>query len=325
MLQAQSGAEESFSDVEIEAGKSVDVKVEAEVEAYGTTGALDSYRLFLMWTDMNGNEDTGKGDDALVEMSIKVSGSTKIDTTAKDTVLLKANNQTLAKFTVKPSNSNDDGITLDTLSFTATSGAAGTLSSGDIRVKIWGSEYDVDPDAGANLKYSPNEKIPTNWIEVEIILKKEHAWLYKISNININNATSPSAKTFSKKFVDAIVNVTAQENKGDYTKFTVEVDEADDDITVKNLKFYVNSGSNVCTWTSASDATPDVAKCTSVAELSNVEDGETLEANNLEKTTQSITAISYEVVNGDNVVIYKKDYEDFFKVGSETLRVFSNK
>jgi hypothetical protein len=66
---------------------------------------------------MNGNEDTGKGDDVMVDMSIKVSGSTKIDSTAKDTVLLKANNQTLAKFTVKPSNSNDEDITLDTLSF----------------------------------------------------------------------------------------------------------------------------------------------------------------------------------------------------------------
>jgi hypothetical protein len=119
---------------------------------------------------MNGNEDTGKGDDAMVDMTIKVSGSTKIESSAKDTVLLKANNQTLAKFTVKPSNSNDDGITLDTLKFTAKSGAA-NLDLKEVRVKIDGTEYDPD----SNGVYSPNEKIPTSGLPIEIVLRKEHA------------------------------------------------------------------------------------------------------------------------------------------------------
>jgi hypothetical protein len=71
-----------------------------------------------------------------------------------------------------------------------------------------------------------------------------------------------------------------------------------------------------------------MTNCKEVAHLLNVEDGETLEANNIKETTQSITAISYKVTNGNNsgyVVITKSAYEDFFKVGSETLRVFSNK
>ena len=307
--------DEAFSDVRVKADSTVKVKVEAEVEAYGTTGALDTYRLHLEWTDMNGNENTGRGDDAMVEMSIKVSGSTKIDSNAKDTVLLKANNQTLAKFVVKPSNSNDDGITLDTLEFTA-----GALNSGDIRVKIDGTEYDAD---GNTLKYSPNEKIPTDGLTVEIVLKKETAGMFTVNGIKING-WADSAKTFSKYFVPALVTVTAQENKGDYTKFTVEVDEADDDITVKNLYFYVNSWSNTCEANAAGTWLAVAGNCKEVASLVNVEDGETLEANTIKETTQSITAIKYTVWTGD-IVIAKKQYEDFFKVGSETLRVFSNK
>jgi hypothetical protein len=64
--------------------------------------------------------------------------------------------------------------------------------------------------------------------------------MFTVNGITINGGTA-STKTFSKYFVPALVTVTAQENKGDYTKFTVEVDEADDDITATALKFYVNS------------------------------------------------------------------------------------
>ena len=309
------GQEESFSDVRVKADATVKVKVEAEVEAYGQTGDLATYRLHLEWTDMNGNENTGKGDDAMVAMSIKVSGSTKIDSSAKDTVLLKANNQTLAKFVVKPSNSNDDGITLDTLEF-----SAGTLNTGDIRVKIDGSEYDAD---GNTLKYSPNEKIPTEWLTVEIVLKKETAGMFTVNNIQVNGWTA-STKTFSKYFVPALVTVSAQENKGDYTKFTVEVDEADDDITVSALKFYVNSWST-CSSNAAGTGLAAAGNCKEVAKITtSVEDGDSLEADNIKETTQSITAIEY-MVWSDKIVISKDKYEDFFKVGSETLRVFSNK
>jgi hypothetical protein len=88
-------------------------------------------------------------------MSVKVSGSTKLDSSEKDTVLLKANNQTLAKFTVKPSNANDEDITLDTLSFAIESTPA--ITNTGIRVKIDGTEYDAD----SAFSYTINEKIPT--------------------------------------------------------------------------------------------------------------------------------------------------------------------
>jgi hypothetical protein len=42
------GQEEAFSDVRVKADATVKVKVEAEVEAYGLTGSLGTYRLHLM-------------------------------------------------------------------------------------------------------------------------------------------------------------------------------------------------------------------------------------------------------------------------------------
>ena len=318
-----SNIEESFSNVKVKAGESVKVKVEAEVEAYGSAAtAGDSWTVKLWGDDANGNENTGIWTDSTVTMKVKASGSTKIDAwTAKDTVLLKAKNQTIAKFIVKPSNSNDDGITLDKLAFSGVNKLTNQPISGDdIRVKVAGSEY--DEDATDALTYYPNEQIPAGWLTVEIVLKSEQAGEFEISNITVNDGWS-SSRTFSKRFVNALVYVTAQDNKGDYTKYTVEVDEADDDYTVQNLKFYVNSGST-CTWT---DTTPG-ATCKEVASLANVEDGETLEADNVKDSTQSITAIYFEIKDSSTatwMVIYKSQYEDFFKVWGETLRVFSNK
>jgi hypothetical protein len=67
------GSEESFSDVRVKAGESVKIKVEAEVEAYDATIPTNaaSYQIELKGTDMNGNEDTGKGSERLMNIKIK--------------------------------------------------------------------------------------------------------------------------------------------------------------------------------------------------------------------------------------------------------------
>ena len=101
--------EETFSDVKVKAGESVKVKVEAEVEAYGAevTNAK-TYTIEIKGTDVNGNEDTGMASDTTVGIKIKSKGSVTIpSTTEAKTALLKAQNQAVAKFTVKPSNSNE--------------------------------------------------------------------------------------------------------------------------------------------------------------------------------------------------------------------------
>jgi hypothetical protein len=88
--------------------------------------------------------------------------------------------------------------------------------------------------------------------------------------------------------------------------------------------FYANSGGN-CAF-SGTSTTQLNKNCKELGNgLKNVEDGKSFDVDNIKETTQSVTAISYVINNTDTVVILKSDYEDFFKVGSETLRVFSNK
>ena len=116
------GEEDTFSDVLVKAGKSVKVKIEAEVEAYGAVDQLD-YTVKVWGEDADWNE-AGNASDSLVTMKVRESGSTTVSATAsKNTLLLKAKNQNIAEFTVKPSNSNDTDLDLDeiTLKVTLTS------------------------------------------------------------------------------------------------------------------------------------------------------------------------------------------------------------
>lgn len=74
-------------------------------------------------------------------METKAKGSVTIPSTSDSkTALLKAQNTTIAKFTIKPSNSNE-GITLENMVLSGNiDGTA--LTSGDIRVKVAGVEQD---------------------------------------------------------------------------------------------------------------------------------------------------------------------------------------
>jgi hypothetical protein len=110
--------EVSFSDVRVADGKSVSIKLEAEIDAYGEADTLSDYNLKLWGDDKDGNE-AGTASDSLVTIKIKDAGSVKVDAAAsKNTVLLRAKNQKVAEFSVKPSNSADTDLTLDNMTIT---------------------------------------------------------------------------------------------------------------------------------------------------------------------------------------------------------------
>jgi hypothetical protein len=74
-------------------------------------------------------------------METKAKGSVTIPSTSDSkTALLKAQNTTIAKFTIKPSNSNE-GITLENMVLSGNVNGSG-LTSDDIRVKVAGIEQD---------------------------------------------------------------------------------------------------------------------------------------------------------------------------------------
>jgi archaellum component FlaG (FlaF/FlaG flagellin family) len=91
---------------------------------------------------MSGNEGVGIGDEVMKTLKIKAKGSVTIPSTSTDkTALLKAQNVTIAEFTVKPSN-NNEGITLEDIAFKVTKNSNVLTGDSDIRVKIGGIEAD---------------------------------------------------------------------------------------------------------------------------------------------------------------------------------------
>ena len=300
--QLGSGNNENFSDVLVEAGKSVKVKVEAEVEAYASGVNYDNYTLVLAGEDKNGN-DAGEASDTLVKFKTKESGSVKVDSaTSKNTVLLKARNQNIATFTVKPSNSSDDDLTLDTIVLEFSGDA--TVTADKIRVKVDGTEY----DATSGLTYEPNENIPTNGIKVEVILKDELTWAIEMSIKEINGKSQ--SKTFSKRYEEALVYIASQSDMWWWiTKFVLGVETAESDTTVSNLKLYTKNG---------------------VAYSGSVEFDDwkeiTVEKVATSDNAEMITKIEYNVsTQSAPIVIEKSLYEDYFKVGSDYAKIFQNK
>jgi hypothetical protein len=96
---------ELFKTITVAAGKSVPVKVEAEVSAYGTTtGKYSTFTLYLRGEDDNDNP-VGEAHQSLVDMKVVEKGSVTVTAaTSKDTLLLAKKDQVVAEFTVKPTN-----------------------------------------------------------------------------------------------------------------------------------------------------------------------------------------------------------------------------
>ena len=314
---ANAGVEETFSDVRVKAGESVKVKVEAEVEAYGDLPAnAASYELELKGTDVNGNEDTGKGSDILVNMKIKEQGSVTIPATSEaKTALVGRQNQTIAKFTVKPSNGNE-GITLDEMILEISgkkmvNWSPVDLASTDLRVKVGGVEQDDD-----SLTYSVNEEIPTEWLVVEVTLKPE---VFGEVNLNVYKVNTKEFNTkYSKYFVPSLVSFTKQDEWTTYTEYTLNVEHWDDAYAVTNFTIFgkANKAGATCekikvVWDVTENTTTSIYRGVDAQEIC--------------KVTYTVTGVPTGV-NG-LVEIEKFDdngsskYPDYFKVGGKDLAV----
>ena len=289
-----SGNKENFSDVLVEAGKSVKVKVEAEVEAYASWVTYDNYTLVLAGEDKNGN-DAGEASDTLVTFKTKESGSVKVEAgTSKNTVLLKGRNKSIATFTIKPSNSSDDDLTLDSLEIEF-SGA--TITADDIRVKVDGTEY----DATSGLTYEPSENIPTAGLKVEVILKNEFTGAIEMKLVSVNGKAQ--TRSFKKRYEDAIVYVQSQRKSWDTTYYTLWVETSDSDVVVSNVKL-------IASWTTVASTT---------SEVSNWDDS--LKALWNSTSAQRIDEIQYDV-DGVTVTIKKSEYQDYFRVWDDDAKVY---
>ncbi len=294
-------AEETFDDIEVKAGKSVDIRVVAEVEAYGNTWTISWVQVVLWGTDEFGKDVEYKG-AKLVDMKIVEDGSVKVDGGgANNTVLKTSNNEVLGEFTVKAS--NDVTTELNELTFTITAVTWDTFTKEDIDI----SSVDIDDcsyDAGKVTCEDMKVSLPET---VTISFNTKKAWEYTLTLDSVNG--KKQSKKFSKRFEKALVYVKSQEKKGDETVFTLGVNSTDTNLEVSNVHVYVN-------WTAVSGTHASIADTFA--------DGAELRFAN-GSSLQYIDGISYDwELDGAtwDVRINSDPYKDYFAVGSDFAKIF---
>ena len=152
VAQGWTTAKDSFSDTLVKAWESAAIKVEVEVETKNYVAWADYlYNLTLNWVDTDGLDVTPQNAD-MMAFSVVNKGSVTVSTvdTSKSTVLLKKANASVATFTVKPENSNDEDLYLEDLTITITNGD-GNLTADDVNVKIDGSTQDGEALAASEV------------------------------------------------------------------------------------------------------------------------------------------------------------------------------
>jgi hypothetical protein len=129
-------ATETFSNVLVKAGESINIVVKAQVEAAKATTAnkIDAakFTLTIRGEDENGNTPSGQADKASSKISVVEKGTAEIEAgKAKKTVLLRGAEDAIAEFTVKPSGAS----TLDLESVEFTAPTAGNVTCEDLKLE----------------------------------------------------------------------------------------------------------------------------------------------------------------------------------------------
>ena len=299
-----SSAEEMFDDVEVKAGESVNVKVVAEVEAYGYTGTLTGIQAVLGGTDEFGKDVEYKA-AKLVEMKILDNGSVKVEAGAsKNTVLKTSTNEELATFTVKSDSSTS--TELNEVIFTIAGGTgADAFTRDDVDASFDLDECDYS--AGTFTCNDLNLKLPQT---VTVSFNDKKQWEYTLTIDSLNGKAQ--TRKFSKRFEKALVWIKDMTDLwGWITKFTLGVSTSESDIVVSNLKLYTKDG-QAYTWT---------VEITDGDEIN-------VEKTNVSDNAEMITKIEYtSSASANPVVIEKSVYEDYFKVSDSKwyARIYQNK
>ena len=293
--------EEWFKDVVVEAGKSINVRVRAVVEAYWNgTGNWTGLTLVLRGTD-EFDKDVQDKSAELVGLKVAEKGSVKVEPgTAKNTVLKTSRDEVLAEFTVK--SSNWESVDLTDLEFTIEGWTgADKFTKDDIEISVV-DDFDDDCTLGSGGKVVCSDlkvSLPKT-VTVSFNTKKRGEYTLTLDKVNDKTQT----KSFAKRFENALVYIAAQSDKGDETVFTLGV-KADSDYSVSNVKIYANGAQ--LTWTYAYIN-------------GDFSDGDELRVENGSKI-QYIDGISYDWEDDDNhtgnVQILKSTYNDYFYISEK--------
>ena len=337
---------EDFSEVLVEAGKSVKVKVEVEASVDATSTDKYDYYLYLRGDDKNGT-DAGFAKAAMNSIKFVLNGSVNVSdstTLARKTVALNGSEVVLAKFILKPSKSNTT-VTLDNLVFDVS--AASGVTAANLIVEVDGSDLDTmesskwywtklweesDSESNSwNVKFDWEAiEIDNDWIEVEVKVRD-----YSVSYVNTEEIGADKAvkltlasvngvsKTnqYSRLILPAIVKFERQVSDGAFTTFTIWTD-SDNNEEIQNLMFFTTKKTDTIPSDISSDTTSGFIAWT-------VTDWASFDVAN-SKDAQTVKTVYFEIKDGSNtypVRLHDWDFNDFFKVEDDgkTLRVFQTK
>ena len=307
-----------LSNIKIAEGKEVKVLITAEVD-WNLTWSLGNYQIIFNGEDENSNP-AGQASARTSNMSIVEKGSVTVSNDAvKNTALRKAAQQTLAEFTVKPSNGASD-VDFDSIAFTITGGDFTDFTEYDVTLSINNSEENADvtvTPTSINVTANPFVTLDSAGVNVKVVLEKEVAGNIELTGLTLNGTAQN--KKFSKYFVESLVSFDSlvEENAG-YTEYKLSIDW-DSAYTISGFVVYLASWSCAPSFSWAADMTS--------AKLDTVADGDTIIIKRTEDV-QEVCGVEYEVWDTtklQTVSIAKTTYGDYFKVGGKAMVIPAKK
>ena len=311
-VSADLNVEETFDNVLVKAGETVNVKVEVIIDAYGAEENLTGYVLTLKWEDKNGNDESGVASKKLVDMRIKDKGSVTVPADSEwNNAQLVADDVVVAQFIVKPAN-GANGVTLEDIVLTGTiddGNGAVDLTKEDITVEVDGSDWDDDvEDAADGIKFSDSEEIPSKGLTVKVKLNEKKAGKVTITLVSVND--KPFGNNYNKYLVNSLVTITKRvwDKDNSQTNFTLAVRNDDDAYSVKNFNMYTSTD---CTWDP-------------IKEVADVTDGKSYSVVWWDSSSE-VKCVSYDVMEGStklqSVKFDKPTYGDYFVVNGSEINV----
>ena len=302
---------DSFANVKVKAGESVDVVVTAEVNAkwlLPTSGdtelSLGKFLVTLAGEDEDGNT-AWEASRKTVDLSIVKAGSVVIaDANTKNdkTILLgKGSDIELASFNIEPDGADTE---LETLEFTLSwlNNLTNATLGDKLDIEIDGTEV-IEEDyctvSGKKVTCA-DMAVKVDWKKsVVITLDDEDDAVDTIElTVNTLNKDTDVSKEFKKSFVNTLVKVSKQEFSRLDTTFTFSVEKKNSSDEAKNLYVYAKTSNGPCTelYSWSSTITNNSTK---------------IFTNGSEP--QEICKITYQEKSGKTVEIDKNIYEDYFK------------
>ena len=222
-------------DLKVAADKSVSVKVEAEFTP-GTASENAVYNIAFYGEDEEWNQ-AWLADEDCAKIATVTQWSIDVDSTARNTVLLKSE-RNVAKFLVKPSSNNDEEVTLETLEFTL-SDTSLTSAAKSLKVEIDDDDVTCTDDGAGKWTCSALWLVvPSAGLEVNITLKSEYAGELTLT---LNKANNTLTRVFRKMYLPAKVYVASNDSKWDTTNVILAVEKEWSE-SITNVRLHTDDG-----------------------------------------------------------------------------------